>query len=124
MQCKGVKHNKLICNTDINKTTCFGLLRGHHQVRQALWRHIYYTEFKLIDVDISSSISLFYAICGENCRVRSFAPYTHNGDASTQDHFSSALVRMHTSQPTTFNLKNQKLFTLCQCQIPPLANYP
>jgi len=45
VQCKGVKHNKLICNTDINWTTCFGLLRGHHQVQQALWRHIYYMEF-------------------------------------------------------------------------------
>ena len=56
VQCKGVKHNKLICNTDINWTTCFGLLRDHHQVQQALWRHIYYMEFKLVDVEISSSI--------------------------------------------------------------------
>ena len=40
-QCRRVKHNKF-CNTDINRTTCFGLLRGHHQVQQALWRHIYY----------------------------------------------------------------------------------
>ena len=40
---------------DINWTTCFGLLRGHHQVQQANGDNIFHG-FKLLDVETSSSI--------------------------------------------------------------------
>ena len=58
VQCREVKTQQVwsVIN-DINWTTCFGLLRGHHQVQQAIGDNIFHG-FKLLDVEISSSNSL------------------------------------------------------------------
>ena len=60
VECKEVKTQVVICNNVVNWTTCFGLLGGHHQVQQAIGDSIFHG-FKLLDVEISSSI-FFMAI--------------------------------------------------------------
>jgi len=55
VQCKEVKNTTSLLSVGnvVNKTTCFGLLGGHHQVQQVLTIGEYRIE--RLDVEISSS---------------------------------------------------------------------